>query len=109
MKKVLRSIAVSIVMCITVQSYIFSLNIKNDVKAESLIVTGDLNDDNCVDSTDLSILSLFLVGDMKLPLNTQILADVDRDEIDSICISKGPGSYTGVRRAIGFPFQSTPP
>jgi len=47
--------------------------------AEAKIMTGDLNSDNKVDITDLSYLSLYLIGDMELNDTQKKAADVDGD------------------------------
>ena len=47
--------------------------------AEAKIMTGDLNSDNKVDITDLSYLSLCLIGDMELNDTQKKAADVDGD------------------------------
>ncbi|MBR3534908.1 MAG: dockerin type I repeat-containing protein [Oscillospiraceae bacterium] len=47
--------------------------------AEAKIMTGDLNSDNKVDITDLSYLSLCLIGDMELNETQKKSADVDGD------------------------------
>ncbi len=46
---------------------------------ETKIMTGDLNSDNKVDITDLSYLSLYLIGDMELNDTQKKAADVDGD------------------------------
>ena len=47
------------------------------VNAEIIPLYGDINGDENVDVTDLTILSLYLLGDIKLDSDQKVLADCD--------------------------------
>lgn len=85
MKNVLSCI-ISITMTagICLQSYLFELDLIQieNISAETALdnnVEGDLNADGHIDTTDLTAISLYLLGDMKLSEVQQNLADFDCD------------------------------
>ena len=56
-----------------------SVPVEQTDAAEVKVKTGDLTGDNIIDLTDLSTLSLALIGDMELTGDQKTAADIDGD------------------------------